>query len=287
MTAVEEPTRLTPPSEVHGWKLASAKGLEVTPKTIFDYMDGAGELYLAYRFHGLRVWTYSLDAAATITVEAFEMGSPEDAFGVLSQDLEGAEVKIGRRSVYAMGFLQFWQGRWYFRILADFDTPESRRAVLGLGRALAAQVPGEGKEPEILARLPSKGLAAKSVRYFHTQICLNALYFFAVENLLQLSRKTDAVMGDYRLGAESAKLLIIQYPKASDAANARATFLRGYLPELPVSTDPVQMAHIENGEWVGLRLEGKYLVLAFKSRSRDVCERLLTAVNLKHGGKKR
>ena len=286
MAAVEEPTRLSAPAEVDGWKVVSAKGLEVTPKTIFDYMNGAGEMYLAYEFRGLQVWTYGGNEDTTITVEAFEMGAPEEAFGVLSRDFEGKDVKIGQRSAYVMGFLQFWQGRWYFRILGDLETAESRRAVLALGRAFAAQVPGEGKEPEILARLPSGGLVAKSVHYFHTQICLNAFYFFAVENLLQLTRQTNAVMADYRLGSESAKLLVIQYPKASDAAKARATFLKGYLPELPVSPDPIQIAQIENGEWVGLRLEQQFLALAFKSRSRDICERLLRAANLKRGGKK-
>lgn len=286
MAAVEESSCLSPPAEAHGWEVVSAKGLEVTPKTIFDYMNGAGELYLAYKFQALQAWTYQRDGNTTITVEAFEMGSPEEAFSVLSHDLEGKDVKIGRRSAYVMGFLQFWKGRWYFRIVADLETPESRRAVLALGRAFAEQVPGEGKEPEILARLPSRGLVANSVHYFHTQICLNSFYFFAVENLLQLSKHTDAVMADYRMNSQSAKLLVIQYPKASDAANARATFLKGYLPELAVSPDPIQIAQIEDGEWVGLRLEKKFFAVAFKSRSRDVCERLLKAVNLKRGGKK-
>ena len=286
MAAIVEPVRLSPPSEVHGWKATSANALEVTPKTIFDYMNGAGELYLAYDFRRLLVWTYQRDGDTTIAVEAYDMGTAEDAFGILSHDLSGDKVNIGRQSAYTSGFLQFRQGRWYFRILAEMETPESRQAVLALGRALAAQAPDEGKEPEIVKRLPAKGLAVDSVHYFHTQICLNTLYFFAVQNLLQLSRQTDVVMGDYRVDAEPATLLIIQYPNAPDAAKARATFLKGYLPELPDSPDPVRLAQIENGEWVGLRLEGKYLALAFKSRSRDVCERLLGAVNLKQGGKR-
>jgi hypothetical protein len=286
MAGSEGPTRLHPPAEVRGWKVTSPNGLTVTPKTIFKYMNGAGELYLAYDFRLLKLWTYMRDGATSITVEAFDMGTPQEAFGVLSHDCVGKDVKIGRRSAYGMGFLQFWRGQWYFRILADEETAESRQAVLSLGKALAAQVPEEGKEPEILARLPAKGRVTDSIHYFHTQVCLNALHFFAVENLLQLSRETDAVMADYRFGEESAKLLIIRYPKASDAAKARGTFIKGYLPEIAGISKPIQLAQIEKGEWVGLRLEGDFLALAFKSRSRDVCERLLRGANLERGGKK-
>jgi len=286
MAAGKEPIRLVPPPEVQGWKIVSVQGQEVLPKTIFDYMDGAGELYLAFTFHRLYVWNYERDRDSTITVEAYEMGSPGEAFGILSQDLDGEEGKVGQQSVYGAGLLRFWQGRWFFRILVEFETPESRRAVLDLGRAFAAQIPREGKRPEILSRLPREGLVAKSVHYFHKQVCLNAFYFFAVENLLQLGEQTDAVLGDYRFDKQAASLLVIRYPDATSATRAQAAFRKTYLSGLTVSPEPLQLAQIENKEWVGLRLDRNYLILAFRSPSRDICERLLKAVNLTKGGRK-
>ena len=285
MAAVKEPIRLIPPSEIHQWKLSDARGQEVPPKKIFDYMDGAGELYLAYKFHGLWVWTYHRDGDTSITVEAYEMGSPEEAFGVLSQDLDGENAKIGQESVYGVGLLRFWQGRWFFSILAGVETLQTRRAVLDLGRAFAAQISPEGERPELLSRLPSEGLAAHSIHYFHTQICLNSYYFFATENLLQLNEQTEAVMADYRFDSQSARILIVRYPSTLAAAKARARFREVYLKGLTISPEPLQTAQIENGEWVGLRLDGKYLIVAFQSRVRDICQRLLKAVNLTKGGK--
>jgi hypothetical protein len=287
MAAAEKMPHLRPPAEVQGWQLDAASSQTITPKTIFKYMDGAGELYLAYQFQKLHAWTYQRDGGTTITVEAFDMGVPQDAFGVFSHDPAGKEVEIGQQSSYAMGFLQFWKERWYVRIVADEETPESRRAVLALGRKFAAQVTAEGEKPEILKRLPPKGLEPDSIRFFHTQVCLNMLYFFAVENLLDLGDKTDVVMADYRLDKQSAKLLIVRYPTASDAAAARAKFVNGYLPEVDATSDSVQIAQIENDEWVAVRLEKDYLAVAFKSRSRDVCETLVRGAKLKRGGKKR
>lgn len=287
MTAVKESPRLVAPAEMNGWKLSAAEARAVTAKTIFEYMDGAGELYLAYQFRGLRVWTYERDGGSTITVEAYDMGAPGEAFGVLSQDLDGEDVKIGQQSVYAAGLLRLWQGRWFFRILAELETPESRQAVLDLGRAFAAQIPPEGKRPALLSRLPSEGLASRSVHYFHTQICLNSLYFFAVENLLQLNQQTEAVMAEYRFDKQPANLLIIRYLNAGAASKARSSFVGRYLAKLKISAEPFQMAQLESGEWVGLRLDREYLVLAFRSRSRDICERLLKAVNLTNGGRRK
>jgi len=285
MGAVGESPRLVAPAEVDGWKLAAAEGQPVTAQTIFEYMDGAGEMYLAYQFRGLCVWTYTRDGGTTITVEAYDMGAPGEAFGVLSQDLDGEDVKIGRQSVYAAGLLRLWQGQWFFRILAEFETPDSRRAVLDLGRAFAAQVPSEGKRPDLLTRLPAEGLTSHSVHYFHTQISLNALYFFAVENLLQLDRQTEAVMGEYRFDKQPANLLIVRYPSVAAARKARSSFADRYLAKLAISPEPFQMAQLENGEWVGLRLDREHLIVAFRSRSRDVCERLLKAVNFTKRGK--
>jgi hypothetical protein len=287
MAAVKEPTRPVAPPEVDGWKVVSTKSLDVSPKKIFDYMDGAGEFYLAFQFMELHVWKYQRNGDTTITVEAYEMGSPTEAFGVLSQDLDGEDVKIGQESVYAAGLLRFWQGRWVFSILVELETPETRRVVLDLGRAFAAQVPPEGERPKLLSRLPREGLVAHSVHYFHKQVCLNSFYFFAVENLLQLNEKTDVVMAEYRFNKQPTDLLIVRYPDAAAAAKARTTFREKYLKGLTISPEPVQLAQIEGGEWVGLRLDGNHLIVAFRSRSRDICERLLKAVNLTNGGKQR
>jgi hypothetical protein len=60
----------------------------ITEETIFDYMDGAGELYLAYRFEHLDVYEYSTpeQRLGTLNVELYWMKSPDDAFGLLSND---------------------------------------------------------------------------------------------------------------------------------------------------------------------------------------------------------
>jgi len=51
----------------------------VTKSDIFDYMDGAGELYLAYDFHDLAARVYGHASQPKITAEVYRLGSSADA----------------------------------------------------------------------------------------------------------------------------------------------------------------------------------------------------------------
>jgi hypothetical protein len=46
--------KITLPVEAAGWKW-DGKESTYTSRTVFDYIDGAAELYLAYGFQGLKV----------------------------------------------------------------------------------------------------------------------------------------------------------------------------------------------------------------------------------------
>ncbi len=79
-TAISLPD--TPPRP--GWQPRAER--RITPAKIFDYMDGAGELYLAYGFRSLLVRDYAKPGEPKITCELYQMPSSADAFGLFSQD---------------------------------------------------------------------------------------------------------------------------------------------------------------------------------------------------------
>jgi len=53
-------------------------------KTIYDYMDGAAEVYRMHGFRALEVWTYRRTDGAALKLEIFDMGSPQGAFGAFA-----------------------------------------------------------------------------------------------------------------------------------------------------------------------------------------------------------
>ena len=272
------------PADAKGWQRAG-ETRTFGRDTVFEYMDGAGELYLAYDFQRVLVQDYARPDAPRIVAEVYEMTTSEDAYGVFTHDPEGEDVGIGQGNAYAAGLLRFWKGPRFFRILAERDTPEAKAAVVALARSLATPL-AEGPLPSIVRRLPPEGLEAPSVRYFHTQVSLNSFYYLADANLLGLSPDTDAAMGTYRPplhppvnggteGGEKILLLLIRYPSARQAESAYRELNRVYLEDSPPAGSPRRIATIERGRQVGVLVKDRFLALAFEAKSRTLCDGLL------------
>ncbi len=261
------------PAEVHGWRAAGMTRV-YGRDDVFEYMNGAGELYLAYDFQRVFVQDYGRADGPRIVAEAYEMASSEDAWGVFTHDPEGEDVGVGQGNAYAVGLLRLWQGRWFFRILAESDTPAAKAAVVSLARVLAGPIP-EGPRATLPDRLPPENLEPASVRYFHTQVSLNSLYYLADGNVLGLSPATEAVLGVYRPKGERITFLLVRYPDSRRAKEACREFDRVYLEREVAAEWPLRIEAIEGGRHVGALVKGEFLALVFDARSRAACEGLL------------
>ncbi len=263
------------PEACPGWT-ASAQRI-VTPANVFDYMNGAGELYLAYGFEDLQVREYTQSPGRRITCEVYRMPGASDAFGLFSQDRTGEEVKIGQGGIYAGGLLIAWQGRHFIRILADSDTEEVKQCVLSLATQIVPQCGPDGALPAALKWLPAKGLDAKSVHFFHTHACLNSLYFLASENILRLSRTTEAVLGSFRTPAGKSIVLVVGYPDAKETSAAWKTFRASYAKD---ASDYAGLAalKLENGRWLAGNQASKHIVLVLESPARAEAAGLFASV---------
>ncbi|UCC41400.1 MAG: hypothetical protein JSV96_08270, partial [Candidatus Aminicenantes bacterium] len=88
----------TLPKTFRAWTRPDSPQL-VTAKNIFDYMDGAGELYIGYRFEHLESYEYKAHNQNNILVELYFMKTSDDAFGLLSLDWEGESVELADETV--------------------------------------------------------------------------------------------------------------------------------------------------------------------------------------------
>jgi len=195
-------------------------------------------------------------------VDAFDMGSSEDAFGVFTHDLDGEAVAIGQGSAYKAGLLSFWKDRYFLSVYAEEETDEIKGLVLELGRAIAGAIPGEGAKPGLLKLLPPEGLDAGRVRFFHNHSVLNYHFFVADSDILALGQTAAAVLADYG-GSGGSRLLIVEYAGPDEAAAAGASFVRAYMPEAGAKTG----VRTENGKWTVLRVRGRYVAIVFDEAS--------------------
>jgi hypothetical protein len=260
------------PREVDGW-VATAPDRIYRGRELYDYLDGAAEVYLAYDFRAVLVRRFHKPEAQPIVLDIFAMGCPEDAFGVFSFERQGPEAGFGQGSEYSAGLLRFWQGRFFVSVYTEKETLASRAAIWKLGRLVAQALPRAGGPPQLLSLLSPTGLLAEQVRYFHRHGALNYHYFLATDNLLQLSAQTEAVLGRYRFGEQEGRLLLIRYPDRRAAARAWEAFRQRYLPEAG-SAAPVQL---ENGRWCAAVRQGEYVVIVLEATEAALAQDLLEA----------
>jgi hypothetical protein len=81
--AANGPGLVVLPAVVEGWAWDGQEA-HYDARTVFDYIDGAGELYLAYGFEQLAVRRLEKADQPPLTIECYRMASAEGAFGVFS-----------------------------------------------------------------------------------------------------------------------------------------------------------------------------------------------------------
>ena len=265
----------------------------INSKNIFKYMNGAGELYLGYRFRHLEVFDYTSADQGNILVELYFMESPDDAFGLLSLDWGGEPVSFdgtpaaisnqyfmaSTRALYGGGLLRMWSAGIYARIMAERETPASKEAVLALGKAIAAgtQYP---PEPALVKLLPLEIDAVWKLRvdrlsFFRSHLVLNSIYYLSHENILDLDLSAEAVSAPYESipgsgDPKRSQFLLVQYENTERARQALNRFHDAYLPgdknEITAETaaDSPSLFKLEDG-WLAYKLIGKHIAIVFES----------------------
>ena len=279
------------PETVGAWNGSESPRI-ISSKNIFKYMNGAGELYLGYRFRHLEVFDYTSADQGNILVELYFMESPDDAFGLLSLDwggepvyFNGAPATISNqyftastRALYGGGLMRLWSDDIYARIMADRETPASKEAVLALGKAIASgtQYP---PEPALVKILPLEidalwKLRVERLSFFRSHLVLNSIYYLSHENIFDLDLSAEAVIAPYEHIPSSgdpkrSQFLLVQYEKPERARQALNRFHDAYLPEhkkkITASTaaESQSLFKLEDG-WLAYKLIGKYIAIVFE-----------------------
>ena len=261
------------PNELLGWK-TEPKDLIFNNETIFDYIDGAGEVYRAYDMRNCLSRRFKKINSPDIILDIFDMGTSENAFGVFTHDQDGEESDIGQGALYRYGWLRFWKDKYFISIYPEEETKSTRRAVVELGNAVASIIKNEGSRPRILSALPVEGLLPRSIRYLHDPVILNYHYYLSDENILFVGDETDVALAEYRRGKKSAILLLAMYPSLDKAIETHASLLRSYMPE----SGSKGIVRLENGQWSASQLKNRIIVFVLEADSRSFAETLIGEV---------
>ena len=289
------------PGTIDSWTLSETVR-HINADNIFEYMNGAGELYLGYGFDHLDVWEYGSGQDNTILVEIYFMNTSDDAFGLLSLDWSGEPVLIDKtqhkgafpsRALYGGGLLRLWADTVYARVLTFRETESSKAAVISIGRHISKDrelTP----EPALMHGFPESvpgnwKLRRDRMGYFRSHLVLNSLYYLSHQNIFDLGPTVEAVTAPFeRTPGQGDKVriqaLMINYATARQALGGLERFHDAYLDDFhnenlsKENRGQMQYFRIEDG-WLAYVLNDTCLTVVFECPDQSIASHLLRGIN--------
>ncbi len=149
------------------WKLSEAPR-DFRPATLFEYIDGAAEIYLSYDFHELVVAQYQEKTTkASLTVEIYDMGTGRNAFGIYSAERypDSRFLAVGNQGYLDEGTLNFLAGRYYIKLLCFEGGAQSPEFLQLFAKAISGKVKERGRLPTLLQVFPKDALIPNSEKF--------------------------------------------------------------------------------------------------------------------------
>jgi len=133
-------------------------------ETLYQYIDGGADVYLLYDFQVLLHQDFKA-GAADITADVYDMGKPEDAFGIYSAERSPKYnyIPVGAEGYRSKGVLNFFQDRYYIKLSGSGAGTD---ALLDqLARTLSTRIAGSRTAPPLLVKLPQLHRVKHSEQY--------------------------------------------------------------------------------------------------------------------------
>lgn len=263
------------PDVPEGWHTLTDNKI-YNPESLYDYINGGAELYLSY---GMKEVISRIIAQEDneIRIEIFDMIESRNAFGVFTNTRLKDEQQYGQGSQYFPGVQIFWKGRYYVAITANDENDAIIKVIRQIASSIDEKIREKGDIPEIIGYLPQEGLQPDGYLYFHHYIWLNAQYYIADDNFLNIDNSVFAVLGKYYSKENRAYLLLVKYPEKSIADEAHTAFKDKFLYD---SQEIV--IEVEDGTWLGGEVHNKLLICVFNAKSREDATTLIEQTKTIH-----
>lgn len=127
-------------------------------ETLWEYINGASEVFLMYEFDELRIADY-IKGDDSINVEIYVHRTPEMAFGMYTKERQPTYnfVDIGVQGHLSETQIYFVKGRNYVKIMTSSPSDEIRNSLRSLAERIASSLEGTSEMPEIIRSLPVEG----------------------------------------------------------------------------------------------------------------------------------
>lgn len=234
---------------VIGWKQAGDIQT-FTPNTLYEYINGGADLFLAYDFQELKVAEYQNGQKAAVTVDVYRHRTPTHAFGIYSQErIPGANfIDVGVQGYLEKHALNFLSGNLYVKITGYDTGPEDPTILLTFAKAVAGNLGEKGAFPAILTVFPAEGKVKNSEK-------------FTARKFLGYPFLHSAFSADYEVSGRRFRLFIIEGKDQADCRDMMEKYLEQLgMKDKGVVEGPYILSDAYHGEidlhWKGTRIWG-------------------------------
>lgn len=200
--------------DVVTWKIPEAPQ-DYFPEILFEYINGAAEIYLSYDFKELTVGQYEKgDSNASLIIEIYDMGNEINSFGIYSAERfpDSQFISLGNQGYLEEETLNFIVGKYYVKLLC-FDSGEDSAGFLKLfSQEVVKRVKDKGTLPPALAFFPKQGLVRNSEK-------------FILRNFMGYSFLHSGYLANYKLEDLEFDCFLIEGENADDAQNMLKKYL--------------------------------------------------------------
>lgn len=228
------PERLLPNNgELLGWVQSLAPSTYQGQKLYRDRATSP-DLYYAYGFKQqaeVEYQTPQFGSKPLILLEIFDMGTPENAFGIYNFHTY-PRMKfewVGSKAMLSGGYLRFAKGKYFVQIEGYEFATGIRDGMIALAKAVAAQIKDPPPEPQMLALLPKNKMIHGSTKLFRSNWTLSQIYSTLPANVPQLTDTALGISAHYQNSPDSTNWMdaqIVFIIRFSDATTAESAYVR-------------------------------------------------------------
>lgn len=200
--------------EIESWKFSEAPQNYLS-ETLYEYINGAAEIYLGYDFKELIVGLYKkADTEASVSIEIYDMGNEKNSFGIYSAERfpDNRFIPVGLQGYLEEGAMNFIVGNYYIKLLC-FDCEDGSESFLRLfSQEILMRIKEKGQLPPLLQVFPREDLIPNSEKFI--------LYNFMGYEFLN-----NGYLANYKKGELEFECFIIEGKNSEETRNMLARYL--------------------------------------------------------------
>ncbi|MCY4403937.1 MAG: hypothetical protein OXD54_15330 [Candidatus Poribacteria bacterium] len=235
LTTAAPETLLPQDGEITDWVRAQ-KPTTYTPETLYKdrilLSEDDRDIYYNYGFKRKTEVEYQsskFESIPYILLEIFDMGTPENAFGIFSV-YSYPQPKfewVGCKAIISGKYLWFWKGKYFIQIEGYAIATGIRKAMVALAEATAKRILDPPQKIPFLEILPNQYIRG-SEKYFKTNWALRQVNKSLPNPFPQLTDDTVGISAQYNIRSNNPthpyNIFVIRFPDVSTAQSAYSMY---------------------------------------------------------------